>query len=291
MKVDLPKLKKLLKLETHEQVVSDINKIASKYSIYSHKTFTIFTPKQLGEEEFIPCIVSHTDTVSKSKPKSFKLVDGVLTNPSGVLGADDRAGVYLIYEMMKRNTNAIFILTDLEEVGGIGAGDCAYNDYFQDLAEHNISCLLELDRENRDHCATYGYDNGELIAVFKEAGYKEEMGSYTDVVSLSEQCDIACVNLSVGYYNQHTKREYLVIEELAQTLNFVIDLPKALYGRQFEIEESYLDAYNTGFGSDYEPLCCDICGQHEKLYLVASMQMCDECISYSYDFFDYKEVS
>ena len=287
MKVDIKKLEKLLRLNTHDQIVKDINKVAAKYNIYTNKTFTIFSPRQLGEDELVPCIVSHTDTVSKDKPQSFNLVKGVLTNPKGVLGADDRAGVYLIYEMMKRNTNAIFILTDLEEVGGIGAGDCADDQYFQDLAEYNISCLLELDRENRDHCATYGYDNEALIGIFKEAGYKEEMGSYTDVASLSAKCDIACVNLSVGYYNQHTKKEYLVIEELAGTLTFVIDLPKELYGKQFNIEEDYLSSiYN--FESGLDAVCCDVCGEHAPLYNVDNMYMCDECLSWSYDF---KEVS
>ena len=291
MKVDIKKLEKLLKLNTHEQIVKDVSKVAKEYNIHSKGTFTIFTPKSLKEKEFVPCIVSHTDTVSKSKPKSFKLIDGVLTNPSGVLGADDRAGVYIIYELMKKDTNAIFILTDLEEVGGIGASDCATDQWFQDLSFNNISCLLELDRENSDHCATYGYDNEDLLKIFNDGGYKEAFGSYTDVATLSDACDIACVNLSVGYYNQHTKREYLVIEELAQTLTYMIDIPKELYGRQFKIEAGYMGMYGDSYGTNYEAICCDVCGAHEALYKVDSMDICVECIEWGTDYFDYKEVS
>ena len=305
MKTDIKKLEKLLKLKTHNSIVSDLEKTAKdNYFVHTTKLFTIFVPITMQDDEIIPCVVSHTDTVSEKKPKKLSLsTDGVLTNPDGVLGADDRAGVYIIYEMLKRNVKAIFILTDLEECGGIGASACGEDLYFKTLAENNISALIELDRENKDHCATYGYDNPDLIKIFEEkGGYKEEYGSYTDVATLSQHCDIACVNLSVGYYRQHSRNEYLVIEELTGTLNFMIDMPKELYGTQYIIDDTYLgkydnDWYNYGYsygGSKrddvaslkYEEVCCEICQEHDRLYKYEGVMICYDCLDWYADYDD-----
>jgi hypothetical protein len=280
MKIDTKKLEKLLKLETHKDIVNDLCKVAGdNYSIYEKDDFCIFTPLYMEEDEKLPCVVSHTDTVSSKKPKHISTINGVMTNPEGVLGADDRAGVYLIYEMMKKGVHAIFILTDLEECGGIGATSCSYDDYFQDLAMTNISCLIELDRENKNHCASYGFDNQELFQIMHEkGGYHYDYGSYTDVATLSGQCEIACVNLSVGYYNQHTKKEFLVLSELEATLNFVIDLPIELYGKVFIAED------DMRFDDDLilnTEICCDVCGDHTALYVSANMSVCLDCLAWS----------
>ena len=36
---------------------------------------------------------------------------------------------------------------------------------------------------------------------------------YTDVYALKTKFDFACINFSVGYYNYHTKHEYVVVED------------------------------------------------------------------------------
>ena len=57
------------------------------------------------------------------------------------------------------------------------------------------------------------------------------MSSFTDICTL---CDGICgVNLSVGYYCEHQRNEFIVIDEWLNTLNVAMkwlsmdDLPKA----------------------------------------------------------------
>jgi di/tripeptidase len=37
---------------------------------------------------------------------------------------------------------------------------------------------------------------------------------YTDVYALRKSFDFSCINFSIGYYNYHTRNEYVVIEDV-----------------------------------------------------------------------------
>ena len=37
---------------------------------------------------------------------------------------------------------------------------------------------------------------------------------YTDVYALKSKFDFSCINISIGYYQYHTKNEYVVIEDV-----------------------------------------------------------------------------
>jgi acetylornithine deacetylase/succinyl-diaminopimelate desuccinylase-like protein len=66
---------------------------------------------------------------------------------------------------------------------------------------------------------------------------------YTDVYSLRGSFDFSCINFSIGYYNYHTRNEYVVvddtyngikvgklmIEELGYKLHFKKSVPKGQF--------------------------------------------------------------
>jgi acetylornithine deacetylase/succinyl-diaminopimelate desuccinylase-like protein len=37
---------------------------------------------------------------------------------------------------------------------------------------------------------------------------------YTDVYALRGKFDFSCINFSIGYYDYHTKNEYVVVEDV-----------------------------------------------------------------------------
>jgi di/tripeptidase len=41
------------------------------------------------------------------------------------------------------------------------------------------------------------------------------------VYALKRQFDFSCINFAVGYYNYHTKNEYVVVEDVYNTLEIV----------------------------------------------------------------------
>lgn len=288
IKVD-KKLKDLLMAKSHNNVVAVATDKIKGYSIYTYgrleNSFTICLPKKLKKGELMPCFISHTDTVSQNKPTRFELVNGVLSNPDGVLGADDRAGVYILSEMMKQQIRGIYIFTAGEEIGGWGAKACIRHDHFQEILP-NISCFIELDRQDNKDIALYGYDNTNLCAIFEKFGYKQSWGSYTDAVEFSEDTGLACINISVGYKNQHTAKECLVLKDMEATLNIMINhLPKELYTTKYEADIT-LELSNYSYCEYYEettitsnPVVCDICREHEKLYFFEDMFLCEYCLN------------
>jgi di/tripeptidase len=289
-------LEEFLKFKTHTEVIDKVyTGIQGKnFTVHEDKKHTIIVPEDIkwGDElDIMPCIVAHTDTVSKKKPTTLKVKDGIVSNPDGVLGADDRAGCYAIWKMLKADVRAIYILTDEEEVGGIGAYECAVSVLFETLIP-NISAFIELDRESSDDIALYGFDNEALNKLFEDRGYITNYGSYTDVVDLAKESGIACINLSVGYYNQHTKKEFLVLKELYRTVDVMCkDLPKELYSVVYDDEGDVLPS-QWGYGSYTPPndsqVLCACCNQHEKLYESSMGQVCKECLDYDDSWYSYR---
>ena len=67
-------------------------------------------------------LVAHLDTVFPTPPTNifYDRVKNVMWSPDG-LGADDRAGIYSIVQLLKRGHRPSIILTTDEEKGALGA--------------------------------------------------------------------------------------------------------------------------------------------------------------------------
>jgi len=59
----------------------------------------------------------------------------------------------------------------------------------------------------------------KIKPILSEGGYTNFSNDpFTDVNQLSQKFDFNCLNLGCGYYQQHTNREYVVIEEVEKSL-------------------------------------------------------------------------
>ncbi len=136
------------------------------------------------------------------------------------LGADDRAGVWGITELLYRGFRPHVLFTDGEESGAHGARNAA--EVLEDeIKGKDIRFLIELDRMNDDDCVFYDCDNDDAVKFCESFGFKKDNGSFTDICVLMKKWGIAGVNLSVGYYRQHTSYETLHLDELMVTLRRV----------------------------------------------------------------------
>ena len=222
----------------------------------------------------LPTLSSHLDLVGNIPPKNVEISGNVLSlpadDPAYCLGGDDRCGIYIITELIKqKNKNYQFLLFTQEEVGCVGSGN-----FVGTFPTFPTNCFIGLDREAGDHCATYGTDSDELIEEFEKLGYKQHYGSMTDVAVLGEAYGIPCVNLSIGYYKQHTKKEYINFDETCKTLEILQNLD--LRGQKYPISE-YFDE-NVSFIYDFEPISCEICGETHELYSNGFETLCQNCL-------------
>ncbi len=176
----------------------------------------------MAEGDIPIALVAHLDTVHVMEPFQFFYDEQemVMWSPQG-LGADDRAGVILILSILSEGYRPHLIFTTGEECGGVGA-----NQLVEDYKEtpFNIDFMIELDRCGSEDAVFYNCMNHSFIDYICSFGFIFEEGSFTDICILGRNWNIAAVNLSVGYYNEHTKAEYWDLFEAEETENRVINI-------------------------------------------------------------------
>ena len=216
MKNNIIELCKLTDAGIHSFAKDLIKNNYSKYQV---------TDQYIIAEGNIPvCLVAHLDTVFKLPPEDFfyDQEQKILWSPDG-LGTDDRAGVYAIAEiLLKHKLKPHIIFTDGEEKGGIGAS--ALIEDFPDCPFEQLNFIIELDRQGYNDCVFYRCDNQNFEKFIKKFGFKYAIGSFTDISIIAPQWGVAAVNLSVGYYNEHSYAEYLDIKNLKTTIDKVVSI-------------------------------------------------------------------
>lgn len=193
-------------------------------------------------------LTAHMDTVHDELVKEFYEHEEngrhILTSPQGI-GGDDRCGIYMILEIIKTHKCSVLFCED-EEIGCIGSKEFCKSDLIYELSSLNY--LIELDRANSDDAVFYECDNEDFTKFITDnTGYVESYGSYSDISYLAPMAGVAAVNLSCGYYNAHTKREEVVIEEMLNTIKVVKKLLN-VESEQFEYIEAY-NYYKSGYYS------------------------------------------
>jgi hypothetical protein len=187
-------------------------------------------------------LVAHVDTLPRKKgfalDTSHKNV--ITTKGGGILGADDRAGCFALFALADCYCNLLF--TNYEEIGGIGA-QAAAEDLEQHMLDNGVRLMVELDRKGCNEYVTYSYNTPpEIHAYAQSYGYVESQGSYSDI---AEFYSIPAINVSCGYYHQHTDHERLHVDELYLSIDRVkrmlINPPGKLYSMDYDGLEDWDD--------------------------------------------------
>lgn len=206
-------------------------------------------------------LTAHMDTVHKELVKQVVVEKHkdktIVSSPQGI-GGDDRCGVYMILEILRKTKlRPTIIFCEDEEIGGVGSNKFCKTDYVTELT--NIKFAIELDRANANDLVYYDCGNEEFMEFCsKVTGYKTAYGTFSDICHFSPELDVASVNISCGYYNQHTTKEYVVIEEMATTIDKVIELlEKEDEVEKFDYQELFYSygskySYNGGYSGLYE---------------------------------------
>lgn len=220
-------------------------------------------------------LVAHIDTIprinnvkrfkKKSKPLELLNVNGIIQAKDSVLGADDRAGCYAIDQLYnKYGTQCSILLTNFEETRGIGV-NTFINDHPDLLSDYKL--FIELDRMGIDEFTHYNnFLDDELEFLLIGYNFSYNVGFYSDIKDLSDHYRIQSVNLSVGYYKQHSKAEYLdfkaleyvLIPRYNELINTLEGINESYYLPISEYEnypeQEYLDYSNSDYLSSYNTI-------------------------------------
>lgn len=256
-------------------------------------------------------LVAHLDTVF-SYPSDFILYDKELQIMWGEYGAgfDDRAGVFAILKIVQAGLRPSIIFTMDEEIGALGAQELV--DKFI-VPASTLKYIVELDRRGKNDCVFYSCINNDFTAYVEKFGFEKNLGSFSDISEICPIWGVAGVNVSVGYFNEHTPSEYLNVDYLMDTIRRVIKMLKEAdkapifkyMSRQtqlnvIDINSSYTPNKKKKKKNKFKDYSiknkCDICGtEHfdfEMIPIVLSdtaarpHKVCNSCISTKIDWCD-----
>lgn len=192
----------------------------------------------------------HTDTVHRTggmqniamKNGCIVLADG--EKESTCLGADDTSGVWLMREMILAKKPGLYVFHRGEECGGNGSNYISLKN--QKMLD-GIDMAIALDRKAETSIIThqfsrccsdeFGYSLADQLG---KAWRLDDTGTFTDTANYTELVP-ECTNLSVGYYDQHSKKErqnVAFILELRDKL-IALDTDKLIVARDPTVADAY----------------------------------------------------
>ena len=210
------------------------------------------------------CFTAHHDTVHTVDGMQHVVINGdkIMASDSNCLGADCTTGVWLILEMIEANIPGIYVIHAGEEKGCIGSK--ALTKDHPSWLDHT-KAVISFDRKGEESIITHqmGYRTASDAFAVSLSDIldmplmrPDNTGLYTDS---NEYVDVVgeCTNISVGYLDQHSKKEtqdlyfaFYLREKLIKA-----DWSKLVFEREpgtFEVEHSnFYRGYNNYYDDDW----------------------------------------
>ena len=152
---------------------------------------------------------------------------GIIWSPEG-LGAmtvQEFGHVLHLFDSLSPELQPYVLLTDREEIGGIGARE-AVNLFRNILDSDDIGYFIEIDRRGSKEAVFYCDEPKLFRQYITKFGFAEAHGTFSDISIIGEACNKCAVNLSAGYYNEHSPREMLKTSEIYNTVHKVTKMLK-----------------------------------------------------------------
>ena len=181
---------------------------------------------KIGESDVM--FTSHLDTATSALTQVVHKFDGkiIKTDGKSILGADDKAGVVIMLNMIENNIPGLYYFFLGEEVGCIGSRKVATKQKTEKI--EGINKVISFDRRGTDSVITFQSSQRCCSETFGEAlskqlnladetfSYKNDpTGILTDSVQFISIYS-ECTNISVGYKSEHTFSEQQDIDHLTK---------------------------------------------------------------------------
>lgn len=172
---------------------------------------------KIGESDVM--FTAHLDTATSALSQVNHVFERniIKTDGKSILGADDKAGVAIMLNMIENRIPGLYFFFLGEEVGCVGSRKAA--DAQKDKKIEGINKVISFDRRGKSSVITYQSGSRCCSDTFgtalgkalndAEPSFKyenDDTGILTDSIQFvgiySE-----CTNISVGYQNEHTGRE------------------------------------------------------------------------------------
>jgi hypothetical protein len=190
----------------------------------------------MGDEPPKTMFACHTDTVHRHEGMQNLMDDYSWKHifpddrESNCLGADDGAGIEVMLSMIDARVPGLYVFHRDEESGGRGA-DAFCSTTLSLFRE--VKAVVSFDRKGTKdvithqaggRCCSDEFATALAAALNEHKGMEyapNQNGIFTDSAVYMEDIP-ECTNISVGYYNEHTKDEYLDYGFLEKLIDAVV---------------------------------------------------------------------
>lgn len=198
----------------------------------------VLAEKSFGDNGPTVLLSAHMDTVWVEEDREIVQEGDIWFSSKGPLGADDRAGIAIILSVLRRlhdmnfTGNVRVAFTREEEIGLCGAREIS-PDWLKDA---DLAIVVDR-RGSRDVvvCNRYMDFCGPDVADFFErvgrdcgmSDWQAVRGGSSDAAVFAER-GVPSVNVSAGYMQEHTDREYVNVTHCLDTVRFLLNAVKKL---------------------------------------------------------------
>jgi Zn ribbon nucleic-acid-binding protein len=178
--------------------------------------------------------------VFEMKGSLFTMTTDISGLPSQTgIGGDDKCGIYMCLRALETMDRVKAVFFRFEETGCRGSAE-ADMEFFS-----NCGFVLQCDRRGSSDFITTAAGVGLASEEFKEKtraiyesyGYKESSGLSTDVAKLkTKKLGVSAANISCGYWDPHTDKETINIEDLDVCEEMVLSIMNEFSGQEFKHE-------------------------------------------------------
>jgi di/tripeptidase len=269
MEYNLELLKEVLSIPSYSRREELVRDFVISYAkergyevIVDDKRNVYVTNGEIDEGEYYPCVVAHMDTVHRSHTDlidenrrliiesstyneneqeefSTLIAKHPDTNKQTGIGGDDKCGVYACLELLTQGKMKAAFFVE-EEIGMLGSKE-ANELFFKDVG-YAIQFDAPSDNWITEVCSGVRIMDDEFKELITENldsnGYRNfSRDPFTDVNQLSKKFDFNCVNLGCGYHRQHTDSEYVVVNEVFNSVTAGLSLINHLGNKKYAIKK------------------------------------------------------
>ena len=216
---------------------------------------------KIGESDVM--FTSHLDTATSSlSPIKHVFEENIIkTDGTTILGADDKAGVAIMLNMIENNIPGLYYFFLGEEVGCIGSKKVA--DVQKKEKIEGINKVISFDRRSTSSIITHQTSKRCCSEKFGEAlskalndvestfTYKnDDTGVLTDSVQFISIYP-ECTNISVGYYSEHTFSERQDIDHLTKLAEACLKVDWTSLPVERDFTKTEYKTYTSSYGGYY----------------------------------------
>ena len=216
-------------------------------------------------DNYTTMFTCHLDTASSIISIVTHKIIGqyIMTDGNSILGADDKAGMIVVLYMIEKKVPGLYYFFIGEECGCIGSSALSKamennEEYPEELKD--ITKVVSFDRRGTGSVITHQFYGrccsddfaNDLSQKLNDSGFglnmkPDDTGVLTDSAQFMSIIP-ECTNISVGYYNEHTVKEYQDIEHLTKLCRSV----SAIDWESLTIARDPDEYYNDFYGDFYD---------------------------------------